>query len=115
MPLIFKRLALAVVSLVLINRASAEPAMWVIHDNDSTIYLVGTVHLLRRGTEWRSPKLTKALADSQELWLEIADADNEELAKTLMARYGIDKSKLLSEKLNTAEKAQLAKVATEYE
>src|SRR3954462_4632944 len=115
MPLIFKRLALAVVSVVLINRASAEPAMWVIHDKDSTIYLMGTVHLLRHGTEWQAPKVTKALADSQELWLEIADSDNTSLATSLMASYGQDKEKPLSKKLNFIERAKLAKIAAQYD
>src|SRR5207244_8510894 len=34
----------------------AEPAMWVVRDADSTIYFIGTAHLLRHGMEWKSPK-----------------------------------------------------------
>ena len=35
----------------------AEPAMWVIRDSDSTIYLIGTLHLLKHDPEWKSEKI----------------------------------------------------------
>ena len=52
--------------------AKAEPAMWVIRDNDSTVYLIGTLHLLRHETEWNTAKVEKTLTESTELWLEAA-------------------------------------------
>ena len=94
--------------------ANAEPAMWVIRDKDSTIYLIGTVHLLRHETEWTSAKLDKALAESSELWLEVPDADDQQLAAQLIQRYGIDLKKPLSQKLNFIEKEELSKVAADY-
>ena len=57
--------------------ARAEPAMWVIKDKDSTIYLIGTLHLLRHDMEWDAAKVKKTVGESTELWLEIADADNQ--------------------------------------
>src|SRR4051812_37471020 len=73
----------------LVSRAAlAEPAMWVIHDSDSTIYLVGTVHLLRHETEWNSAKIKKALADSNELWLEMVDGDDPTKIQALLVHYG---------------------------
>ncbi len=53
--------------------AKAEPAMWVIRDKDSTIYLIGTLHLLRHEMEWNAAKVKKAVTESTELWLEVAD------------------------------------------
>ena len=38
--------------------ASAQttgPALWVVRDADSTLYLFGTVHVLRETDDWRSP------------------------------------------------------------
>jgi uncharacterized protein YbaP (TraB family) len=67
--------------------ARAEPAMWMIHDADSTIYLIGTAHLLRHEAKWRSPKLEKALSASSELWLEVPDPDNEAAALPLIQQY----------------------------
>ncbi len=50
--------------------ALAQPAMWVVKDADSTIYFLGTVHLLKPETVWQTDKLTAAIAEAQELWLE---------------------------------------------
>lgn len=91
--------------------ARAEPAMWVIRDKDSTIYLIGTVHALRPETEWNTAKVKKAVAESTELWLEVADIDDAEL---FVAQYGIDLEKTLSSKLNPAQKERLVKAAATY-
>src|SRR3954469_22862665 len=37
--------------------ANAEPAMWVVRDADSTIYLIGTMHLLKHDAEWKADKV----------------------------------------------------------
>ncbi|WP_122464400.1 TraB/GumN family protein [Brevundimonas lutea] len=68
---------------------TADPALWVVRDADSTIYLFGTVHLLRPEVDWRSDKVDAALAASDELWLEIADVDDQAAAMPLIQRYGL--------------------------
>ncbi|MEQ1726686.1 MAG: TraB/GumN family protein, partial [Sphingopyxis sp.] len=30
----------------------ADPALWVVRDADTTIYLFGTIHVLRPGLSW---------------------------------------------------------------
>ena len=50
--------------------AEAKPALWKIADEDTTIYLFGTIHLLPKGMEWRTPVLEKAIAASDGLVLE---------------------------------------------
>jgi len=92
----------------------AEPAMWVIHDKDSTIYLIGTVHLLRHESEWDSKKVKSALAESTELWLEVPNPDNAEAAAQLIQQYGIDREKPLSQKLNLIEREKVSKLAADY-
>ncbi len=94
--------------------ARAEPAMWVIKDKDSTIYLIGTVHLLKHETAWNKAKVMKAVADSTELWLEISDIDNQATVTPLIQQYGFDKKKSLSTKLNFAQNSKLARVAAQY-
>lgn len=94
--------------------AKAEPAMWVIRDKDSTIYLIGTLHLLRHDTEWNSAKVKKAVTESTELWLEIADVDDQATLLPLVAKYGMDREKPLSSKLNPAQKEKLAKLTETY-
>jgi len=51
--------------------AAADPTLWVAKAKGSTVYIVGTVHLLPPDVKWRTPALEKALKDSSELWLEI--------------------------------------------
>ena len=54
-------------------RAADGPAMWVIRDEDSTIYLFGTVHVMKADTPWRTPRIAAALASADELVLEIRE------------------------------------------
>jgi uncharacterized protein YbaP (TraB family) len=90
--------------------AAAEPAIWAIRDHDSTIYLFGTVHVLKPGTEWRSARLAEALAESRELVIEVVGADDPAAAQPLIARYGMDPATPLSSKLSEAERQRLAGV-----
>ena len=56
---------------------AASPAMWKVADDDTTIYLFGTIHLLPKGTEWRSPAFDKAAAGSDTLVVEtVIDESN---------------------------------------
>ena len=49
--------------LLLVGRAAdAEPALWAAHGPNSTVYLFGTIHVLRSDTVWRSPKIAAAFA-----------------------------------------------------
>ena len=100
--------------LIAVPLAQAEPAMWVIRDKDSTVYLVGTVHVLRPEMLWNSKKIMKAVGESTELWLEIVDGDDMTAAGPLIQKYGIDTEKPLSKKLKSDQKAKLAKVAEQY-
>src|SRR3954469_13450643 len=92
----------------------AEPAMWVIKDADSTIYLIGTMHLLKHDAEWNADKVKKTVHESTELWLEIADIDNQAAIAPLMAKFGVDPEHPLSTKLNDDQKKKLEKVASTY-
>ncbi|MCR5878700.1 TraB/GumN family protein [Phenylobacterium sp. J367] len=110
---VVRRLAAAAtaVALVAASPAAAEPALWTIRDHDSTIYLFGTVHVLRPGTEWRSAKVAKAMADSRELTIEVLDADNVAAAQPLIARLGLDPQRPLSGKLPEPDRPRLAAAA----
>jgi uncharacterized protein len=47
-----------------------RPALWVVSDPDTTVYLFGTIHLLPKGVDWQGGKLGEALAKSDELVIE---------------------------------------------
>lgn len=79
--------------------AAAEPALWVIQDRNSTIYLFGTVHVLRGETEWLSPRIEAAAKASDELWLETPSASMDDLRARLaplVKKHGIGAMPLTS-------------------
>ncbi|MEX0341547.1 MAG: TraB/GumN family protein [Erythrobacter sp.] len=51
--------------------APVGPGLWKVADEDTTIYLFGTVHALPDGVEWYKGPIETALAASQELVTEI--------------------------------------------
>ena len=78
----------------------ADPALWVVKDADTTIYLFGTVHVLKPGLSWFDEAVKTALDKSDELMLEIVLPDDQaEMAKVMMP-LAIDQSgKTLSSRL----------------
>jgi uncharacterized protein YbaP (TraB family) len=103
--------AAAALALALATPAAAEPALWVIKDADSTIYLMGTVHVLRPGTPWREGKVEAALAQSKELMLEAAGLDDPATIQPLVRTYGLDPAHPLSGKLAEKDRPRLAAAA----
>ncbi len=49
----------------------ARPAMWVVKDDDTTIHLFGTVHLLRPDMQWLDGRVKAAFDASDTLVLEV--------------------------------------------
>lgn len=86
---------------------AAEPALWVAKGPHATIYLFGTIHILRRDQVWESPTIASALVASQELWLEVPDLDGVKATQSLVAQLGFDAQHPLSSKLSEAEVARL--------
>lgn len=60
-----------------------KPALWKVSDADTTIYLFGTIHALPRNLVWLSGPVETALAGSDELVTEIADATPAEQGKAI--------------------------------
>lgn len=53
-----------------------KPALWKVADADTTIYLFGTIHALPKNLKWLDGPVETALAGSDELVTEIADASS---------------------------------------
>ena len=88
--------------------APAGPALWVVKDQDSTIYLFGTVHVLRPETQWRRPEITAAFEAASELWLEVADVDDQAAAVPLVQKYGLSPDTPLLDRLETRDLNRLS-------
>ena len=65
---------------------SGSPALWSLADEDTTIYLFGTVHLLRPETQWRYPAFDRALAAADTIVFEV-DMDSPEAQQALMTDF----------------------------
>lgn len=89
------------------DAAQAQPALWVVRDADSTLYLFGTVHLMRPEHNWMTPAVTGAFNASEELWLEIEDPTDQAAAAPLVMQHGLSPQTPLSSRLTPEEFAQL--------
>ncbi|MFC3785699.1 hypothetical protein GGR90_002135 [Sphingopyxis italica] len=70
----------------------ADPALWVVRDEDTTIYLFGTVHVLKPGLSWFDEAVKTAFDKSDQLMLEIVlPEDQAEMVKVMMP-LAIDQS-----------------------
>jgi uncharacterized protein len=64
---------------------AAHPALWVLKNKASTIYLFGTIHALPPHFEWENPVIRAALARSDRLVLEaVIDQDKNKAAEALL-------------------------------
>lgn len=79
----------------------ADPALWVVKDKDTTIYLFGTVHVLKPGLGWFDEAVKTAFDKSDQLMLEVVlPEDPSEMMSTMMP-LAIDQSgKTLSSRLD---------------
>lgn len=89
--MMMKRL-LPLIALLSLNGCSllgedADPALWVVKDDDTTVYLFGTVHVLKPGTNWFDDGVRTAFDASDEVVLEIAKPDPQAIA-ALTAQLG---------------------------
>jgi len=94
----------------LLGSAMAEPALWKVQGAHATVYLFGTIHILKPGVAWRAPKIDAAIKASDALWLEIPDSDDPATMQPLILKYGVDPTHPLSSKLDAGAKAKLAAV-----
>ncbi len=103
------RPALALLAALLLNGCSlfgedADPALWVVKDADTTIYLFGTVHVMKPGMRWFDEGVREAFDASDEVVLEIARPDAAAIA-ALTAQLGTRGGPPFSPQVHAAAKA----------
>ncbi|MEM1133686.1 MAG: TraB/GumN family protein [Pseudomonadota bacterium] len=82
-----------------------DPALWVVKDKDTTIYLFGTVHILKPGLSWFDEAVKEAFDASDELVLEIVGADDPASQQKAMAMGTDEVTGPFREKLTPENKA----------
>ncbi|WP_308814419.1 TraB/GumN family protein [Sphingomonas sp. GV3] len=63
----------------------ADPALWVVKDKDTTVYLFGTIHVLKPGLTWFDEAVKTAFDRSNEVKLELVMPDQAAMTKLVMA------------------------------
>jgi len=64
--------------------AAPGPALWKVADEDTTIYLFGTIHALPKDVDWYAPHIAQALETSDELVTEV-DLSHADIMPDLVA------------------------------
>lgn len=85
---------------VSIGPALASPPLWVIEHERATVYMVGTIHLMREEVEWRTPAFDEAFEEADTVWLELLGADDAETIGAAMLEYALSPDLPLSERLD---------------
>jgi len=100
---------IAIALLVLASPARAEdgPPLWKVTDADSTVYLMGSFHLMKPGADWMNPTVTMAFDSARDVWFEITDLDNPAAAGPIVMKYGFYPAPELDAHLTDADKAAL--------
>ena len=89
-------------------RPNVSPAMWVVKDADTTIYMFGTFHLLDGKQDWFNDEVKTAFDASSEVVLEAIMPDNPAELQPLIMKYAVDpQGRKLSQKLTPEVKAKL--------
>jgi uncharacterized protein YbaP (TraB family) len=92
-----------------------RPALWKVADDDTTIWLFGTIHALPSGIDWFDGAVREAFDGSQELVTEITDTDPVEVQRLVLDRAKLPEGQSLRAMLNPEVKAayekQLANLA----
>ncbi len=82
-----------------------DPALWVVKDADTTIYLFGSIHILKPGLGWFDDGVKTAFDSADQLVLELVEPPAAE-AQALFGKLAMDQQgKTLRSKMNDADRA----------
>lgn len=85
-----------------IKTVDADPALWVVKDEDTTIYMLGTVHFLKPGLTWFDEAVKEAFDKSDSLVLEVKPGNPAE-DQQVFVKYAIDQTGVAARTTLTAE------------
>ena len=110
------RLLVTVCMLGLTATAQAEPAMWEVRDDNSAIWLFGSVHVLPANVEWRTGLFNAVLADADKVVFEtdISPSAVAELGALGLARGIYLDGTLLTDVIDPETEAKLRQFAASY-
>lgn len=97
--------ALDPVKVEAVSVKDVDPAIWVVKDDDTTVYLFGTVHILKPGLGWFDEAVKDAFDKSDRLVLEMVEPSAAE-SQGIFMKVALDQSgKTLRSKLAESDRA----------
>ena len=82
------------------------PALWKLSDEDTTIYLFGTIHALPGDVDWYDGRIAAAFDASDELVTEIAMDDQQALAQSLVSSAMLESGQNLRDLMTEENRAE---------
>lgn len=92
----------------------ADPALWVVKDKDTTIYLFGTIHVLKPGLSWFDEAVKTAFDNSGELRLEMVLPETDDVRAEAMKVMVLPSGQTLTAKLPEPARAKYAATLAQY-
>jgi uncharacterized protein len=90
-----------------------RPALWKLADEDTTIYLFGTVHALPKGIDWFRGEIARAFDSSDELVTEIVQSGQTEAQAHTLAVAMLPEGENLREKMTADQRKDYEKALTD--
>ncbi len=84
----------------------ARPALWKVSDEDTTVYLFGTIHLLPKGIDWYNGEVASAFEKSQELVTEIPEVPQDQTMAITMRMGALPQGQTLRGQMTDAERVR---------
>jgi hypothetical protein len=91
----------------------ADPALWVVKDADTTVYLFGTIHMLKPGLSWFDEAVKTAFDTSDSVVFEIVQPEAAVMQQLMMTKGMNPTGPTLTEQLPEAKRAGVVKALTE--
>ncbi|MGH6615449.1 TraB/GumN family protein [Sphingomonas sp.] len=89
----------------------ARPALWRVQDKDTTIWLLGTVHVLPPNVRWETPAIDAAIDGADMLVTEIPAQPPEQAASAFAAATRADGLPPVADRVPAGQREQLARAA----
>jgi uncharacterized protein YbaP (TraB family) len=92
-----------------------HPAIWLLSDADTRIYLFGTVHVLHPELRWRSATFNRIAGEAQELVLELTDQEMSPDNMAAFAMMRMTKSVPVLQRVSPSRREGLARLMQELQ
>jgi len=94
-----------------LDRSDADPALWKLSDDDTTVWLFGTMHALKPDLVWFDDAVSEAFSGSEELVIEMLEPDMATMQQVVGSSALYADGSTLSERLSAEQRTLVAESA----